>query len=689
MKFKINIITFFCFLLFLSFTNVLKAQEVLSGLEYNPVIKQYISKQEKINTIEKSSKSDIVLTLPFFDDFTYEGPYPDPTKWSDKYVFVNTGFQKNPANRGVATFDALDETGKIYSGATSTAFEADKLTSHKIRLDSIFGTEQRPLFVYDSLYLSFYYQPQGLGNKPEEDDVLLLEFFIKEADTVITIDSIYHPADTMWITDTTWFSIDSAYWEVDTSYVIYEEQWKSMWRCDGLSIDTFFATYGTWMKHVMIPITDASYLKSDFRFRFRNYASIGNSTLPSWQSNMDQWNIDYVYLNYNRYWFDTTYRDISFVNPGTTLLKNYTSMPYSQFKNDAFNAMNTGFEYTYSNLDQNTQNVDYSYRIYNSNGSIVTADYSSIEWSDYALPFVNNGFYTKNSDVILIYPIAPLLDSNEFIVRQWLRGDDSNLSDSVSYTQKFKNYYAYDDGTPEAGYGLTPANSKMAIHYTINHKDTLRAVDIFFNSTLERNSTNYLESFDLVVWSDNHGKPDVELFTQTIVLTSDEVGYFARFYLDELVPISAGGVFIGIIQSSDANLNIGYDYSNNQQNKLFYKTPADNWTNSMYEGSVMFRPVFGDRIHDYPEPETQSPKSITISPNPIQQYSSFRILLTNDFNPDTHNIVVDVFNLLGQRVYTATYSPSISLQNIKTGVYIIRVSNHTTGYVESEKLIVY
>ncbi|MDD4847887.1 MAG: hypothetical protein PHR53_03865, partial [Bacteroidales bacterium] len=263
--------TFFGLLFFSFFVFSLSAQEVLSSLETNPTIKQYLKKQPIIQ--KKAVVASPTLTLPFFDDFKYEGPYPDAEKWSDQYVFINTGFQKIPANRGVATFDALNEYGYVYDHATFTAFEADKLTSHKIRLDSLFGAIQRPLTIGDSLYLSFYFQPQGIGNKPEKDDIIELEFFVRDADTIFTIDSIYHEADTLWITDSTWMQIDSAYWEIDTTFVYYEEQWKTMWSSNGLNIDSFYLQNNTWMQHVMIPIIDPSDLRPDFRFRFKNYAS--------------------------------------------------------------------------------------------------------------------------------------------------------------------------------------------------------------------------------------------------------------------------------------------------------------------------------------------------------------------------------------------------------------------------------
>ena len=101
------------------------------------------------------------------DDFSHSDMYPDSTKWTDNNVLVNDGFPLCPPNRNGATFDVLDANGKVYSYAISNAFVAEYLTSARIRLDSIMEPEPRALTPADSIYLSFYYQPQGNGNAPE------------------------------------------------------------------------------------------------------------------------------------------------------------------------------------------------------------------------------------------------------------------------------------------------------------------------------------------------------------------------------------------------------------------------------------------------------------------------------------------------------------------------------------------
>ena len=56
---------------------------------------------------------------------------------------------------------------------------------------------------------------------------------------------------------------------------------------------------------------------------------------------------------------------------------------------------------------------------------------------------------------------------------------------SEKQTQEFYNYYAYDDGIPEKGYGVTPHNSSLASQFSISVPDTLQGVQILFNRTFK------------------------------------------------------------------------------------------------------------------------------------------------------------------------------------------------------------
>src|SRR3569832_395224 len=101
-------------LLFLFASTCSLAQVIEYPLNSNPVIKDYLKSQQLFDQGHfSSSKSTVqsVLTLPFRDDFSYDGIYPDPTLWTDSDVFINSSYADNPPTVGVATFDGIDKFG--------------------------------------------------------------------------------------------------------------------------------------------------------------------------------------------------------------------------------------------------------------------------------------------------------------------------------------------------------------------------------------------------------------------------------------------------------------------------------------------------------------------------------------------------------------------------------------------------
>ena len=94
--------------------------------------------------------------------------------WIDKMAYHNYRYGVNPRSLGVATFDGLDQNGYPYQFGTNVTNYGDFLTSKAIDLsNNVAG---------DSLYFSFLYQPEGLGDEPEVTDSLVLDFYAPDLD---------------------------------------------------------------------------------------------------------------------------------------------------------------------------------------------------------------------------------------------------------------------------------------------------------------------------------------------------------------------------------------------------------------------------------------------------------------------------------------------------------------------------
>jgi hypothetical protein len=194
--------------------------------------------------------------------------------WTDNFAWQNTTNAINPLTIGVATLDGLNEFGLPYNNTVTNAYGvADFLTSKPIDL-SLLGTS-------DNVYLSFFYQAAGLGDNPNPNDSLVVEF--KGVNDV----------------------------------------WKRKWSIAGSSASDF--------KQVYIPIYETSfdsllYSNTEFQFRFKNYASLSG--------NNDLWNIDYVRLDKNRIpnSLDTVIRDVAMLYTFPNYLKTYSMLPWEQMQ---------------------------------------------------------------------------------------------------------------------------------------------------------------------------------------------------------------------------------------------------------------------------------------------------------------------------------------------------------------------
>ena len=594
---------------FIIATFALQAQKPkLTSLKSNPTLIEYHkNKAKKVHTTPFNNKTQSVasttLTLPFYDEFSYAGPFPDTIKWQNSQsVFVNRTKAIAPPTLGVATFDGLDKYGYPYSSSIASSnannlpsVASDTLNSAPIRLDSLPALDLG-LSPSDSVYFSFYYQGRGYWEKPEQSDYFNLDF--------------YSPKDTSW---------------------------TQIWSLGGYLYDPD----STWHL-VMIPILDTSYFHNGFKFRFRN--------LSGACGDVDHWHIDAVYLNRCRTNKDTMFSssispcynpfgDVSFVYDLQSPLKNYSKMPFNQYAGaaDMKDSIGVSLRSNFTGTVSATSHTTF----YNSTGHTI-ATYTN--GSNNLNPYVSSG-YCK--DRAIMHPSLnaftyPTSTDSSFTMKFFVDNVDGlPANDTITFHQKFSNYYAYDDGSAEAGFGIDPGpggpgSYKSAAKFTLNVGDNLRAMDIFFDPIIDvdllKNSP-----FNIMVWADNNGLPGGVIYTDSLrypyfPLDSAINGgikrenVFLRYQLRNNVPLQAGTTFyIGINQIyNNPEITVGFDKNYDAHRNFFYNADGTNWyvlpgdLDEDYRGSLMIRPVFGDSLHTLAINKINNSSSAKISlyPNP-------------------------------------------------------------------------
>ncbi len=591
------------------------AQEKLVSAGQNPA--------EPVN--KHQLKSSILLGLPFIDDFSGSGIYPDSAKWTDFNAYINNSYPINQPSYGVATLDAIDLLGKIYEYAEINSYKADYLSSQPIDLN--IGADS-------TVYLSFYYQAQGLGDEPEPGDSLVLEF--------------YSPLT---------------------------ESWDWAWSTPGHSLNSF--------KQVLVNIKGASYLTEGFRFRFLNYASLANAYEPSLKTNSDHWHLDYVYLNNNRNYQDTIIPDLSLIESVGSLLLDYSSMPWEHFKSIGISQVKTLFPIHIQNLSLNRRHYTPLFKIEDINGaggayeiSLQPEEIKSLERLNYESPF-NYSFNSERQD------------TTSFLITLDLQPVEEDLisgNTKLETIQEFGNYYSYDDGSAEAGYGLVGGganNGRVAYRFeNMVSSDSLVGFDMFFNQSFEAANYKY---FNCAIWNEIDGKPGDMLYKMNGLRSGLNMGLtgFDSFQLDtaQIVP---SVFYIGWIQVTDDFLNVGFDRNNNNQDKIFY-TMDGVWKPTSFEGSLMMRPIFANKskktgIESIPFVEKNV--QIKVYPNPASEFINL------EYPESWNKSVLYLIDIHGRTIYSANrIKNQIYLPGLDTGTYFLVIQN-SNGKTHHQKLLI-
>lgn len=580
------------------------------------------------------------LPLPFFDDFsTFSQPTDDPDipidlqRWSDLSAYINCTYAIDPPTIGTATLDGLDLNGYPYNFTPDVYGPADTLTSLPIDLSGFSPDDQ--------VYLTFFYQGGGHGNSPDSQDSLVVEFFAP---------------------------------------IGGEDPWFHAWSIPGEETDGF--------QQAFIPIDDNLFLGDGFRFRFRNYATLSG--------NLDHWNIDYVFVNDNIDPENFDFFEVAFVNCPNTLLQDYTAMPWTHFQSNPPQFMRQSISTLQRNLSTvQADNVTSGFKVayedqiedYQNDFSIVVVQPNSTFTTDYAINSAPNDFVFDSSvsDTTATFEVSFYEDKIGILFEDKI-GVPSN--DSLVFNQVFQNYYAYDDGSAERGYSLNVPGGRVAMEYSIAGPDTIYGIFVHFTPIQFNNS---LENFILRLYDDAGGQPGNELvenfqFKSPVYFTETR-NTFAYYEFDEPVEVD-GTIYIGFVQDSEAELNIGLDKNTNANpSRLYFQLGIGaQWQQSSIQGSLMLRPVFkAGMIGVWNGIDEAEPLSIKLYPNPASTFVEVR---SEDYISESLTLVLR--DLSGREVVQQVFSgrnARMDVRNLPAGMYLFEARTLNGALRYRDKLI--
>ena len=627
-------------------------QYILYGDPLNPfipvdtlIVWPVTSRRYFFNDLTSTIDSSIVFPDGVITDdstLTYQVYFPQPADkslWTDNFAYRNFSMGVNPPTMGVATLDGTNEFGRAYvPGGISSYGVNDYLTSKPIDLNYPAS---------DSIYFSFFYQPQGLGYAPAAKDSLVLEFY-----------------------------------DVDT------RKWHHVLSIPGGIVQPF--------KQILVPITDAKFLKKGFQFRFKNW---GNRS-----GNLDHWNIDYVRLDRNRNYADTLIHDVAFVHPPYSILRRYREMPYTQFTQSEVDAK---WENYMSNLSNVNKTICYKFEFTDEDGNILnryTEDYTPVSTdTNIIAPYALAGYasYSRFIQPDFNYNFQsqgwlPLPDSTRFFVKNYIINFDLDQraeNDTFLLEQKFFSHFAYDDGTAEEAIWLGTLGS-MALKFNLNFPDTLRAVQFYFSPVREDESSRFI---DIKVWSSLTNDASGEVYTekrQIRILPNDPKAFintvnngYSTYILEEPVPLPAGEFYVGWYQNQTFKIHLGFDKNTNNKQYTYYKTTND-WDTLSFDGTVMIRPVVGPAITKQQigvdDLENETPQ-LLVYPNPASDVINYQ------YNHPEHINRIVIYDISGKQVLQTQPNGMSQLQvnGLSPGMYFVHfdLSTHPAGV--TSKIIIH
>lgn len=609
----------------------LQAQELLVPLQ------SYSSNKASLafDPLGAKQSNNQAVALPFFDDFSSRST----GLWEWGGATTGDGAGLLPPTVGVATLDAINAQGQMYAGLGISPSPADTLLSLPLRLENYVPG--------DSLVLSFYYLPGGgegnmwerTGDTPEEGDSLLLDFF--------------NPADSSWTT---------------------------VWGRNGTTVDALVAATGLRWQYVTVGITDSAYFDSTFRFRFRNYCSLEETTKPGMSGNCDFWHIDYVLVDRNRTVRVTpVFRDVAFVAPAPSMLARYRSMPARQFRPSE---MAQHLDMVITNLYSSPLASQYAYAVVGEDGDTLYRYNGGYENAPAFLPGAVYQTAPAHAASEVEFAFPTMTSATEYTivhtVREGSSGDSHGDNDTVCFRQIFGDYYAYDDGTAENGYGITSTSSHLylACRFDLNSEDTLTAVDIYFNRT--QDGENELVPFYITLWRKEGNVPGDTLYRDATarMLVPEGLNRFHRYVLERPVMVS-DSIFVGFEQGNNYFINMGFDRSYNSSQNIYYLTGTE-WQQSILSGSLMMRPCFGVAATVGITERRLESGEWSVFPNPASDRVNVKGL--------AEGTLVQLYDVTG-RIQLSTTHTQFSTAGLPNGLYLLRLVNPKGG-IHTEKLLI-
>ena len=590
-----------CFLLFICFV-----QDSIAQFKFKKVNPPQHSNSRISSDVRDSTK----IFLPFWDDFSRTSYLPDSTHWfiDPGSTLISSSVGINAPTLNVAVFDGWNNQGIPYSSMELEEGAGDSLVSRYIDMSGI-----NPA-LYQTTYISFYWQKEGRGEQPDARDSIRLQVISEE------------------------------------------KEWITVWSKTGSQVsetDRFFSE--------IIPVQDPSFFHEFSQFRFQTFGRLSGG--------FDTWNIDYVYFNFNRNPNDLVFEDRAMVDLPSSWLTQFTAMPYRQFLANLTDNLQPTVS-SANNLNDQVQAIEFSaliqdsIRIYdqmNDGTPINLVPETNTELR--SEPIDPNAFDDENDSLRLTLETKFFLTSGDSA--NWLNKYDLRVNDTTTSVVRLVDELAYDDGTAEWAAGLSQRAATLAYRFVVPKTDVITSVKFYFPEFSPPTSG---QTFTLIIWDDIFQYREGRLLTeQHVVQRSTQINQFTEYHLGRPVAVQ-DTFYVGYEQSVPDFFAVGLDKSGvPQEGNIFINLDGVWEASNIVDGNLMIRPVF-----DFQQAvglEDEFFEEIEIYPNPNHGVFNVR----GDFEEVE---IIDLTGNSLVRLANGTGLTEIRLGDRPQGLYLLKVSKN-------------
>jgi len=555
------------------------------------------------------------LALPFFDDFSLvRNGIPDPALWqAGGGAVVNNTLAVNHPSVNVVTFDGLNRAGQPYTTNPFGQGAADTLTAQPIDLSALTPA--------DSVYLSFFWQPRGLGEQPDREDSLQVDF---------------RDANGTW-----------------------QPVW---WQRGGL-------TNGTQFTQVLLPVLRSVFFHPNFQFRFRSFGRESGA--------FDTWHVDYVYLNRGRRSSERFFKDVAVRSQPSPYFRRYRAVPLMQYLRNPVAETADTVRTDIVNLFNNNNFTTLRFNVRElTTGQVVqqfTASVSEnipVNASQVKLvkPAPLGSFTGKSAVLRYTFDILTTDDQNPTIP-----GIDLKRNDTLSAHAVLADYYAHDDGTAEYAASLNQRLGRVAVRFVLNQPDAVRALRVYVPPYPPTLTT---PNVTLQILGNANGRPGQILGGGSFSSRNPTPagGGFTEFTLSNAVAVR-DTFYVAWLQLTDDALSVGLDKNTDFSQQIFYNLGSEWVANASnpdrLRGSFMIRPVVGGQPSTVVTGREPDPTAdFSIFPNPTNGPLRWN---------DEGFLKLEIFSANGQtvRTFAVRGQTEADVSTLPAGLYLLKFSDET------------